>query len=171
MYSTDYKDTILRVTDVPQPSVITPSPMVVAGVHHIRLAYYLQNASGGLDGAGSRTAEKTIGEPVGLVEFSRTYAHMFGPPNADAFRGHPLAERGLEPYGVYEIWESSWLRRLVRMNAVHPAHRPEQFAAYHHFVFAFHDTTFECIARSYKSSVHTGSVAEVLERALKESFK
>ena len=172
MYSTDYKDTVLKLTDVPQPSVRTPCPMVLAGVHHLHLAYYVQNMSAGRNTTIFRKLkERTTGQPVALVEFARVYAHMFGPPNADAFRGHPLVERGLEPYGIYEIWESSWLRGLVRMNAMHPAHRPEQFAAYHHFVFAFHDTTFECIAKSFKDTVHTGSVAEVLEQALNKSSK
>jgi len=146
--------------------------MVLAGVHHLRLAYYIQNTSAGGDTAVFRKlSERTTGQPVALVEFARVYAHMFGPPSADAFRGHPLAERGVEPYSVYEVWESSWLRGLVRMNAVKPGHRPEQFAGYHHYVFAFNDMTFECIAKSYKITVHTGSVVEVLERALKESSK
>ena len=34
------------------------------------------------------------------------------------------------------------------MNAVHPHHRREAFLKYEHFVLSFHDSTFECIARS-----------------------
>jgi hypothetical protein len=164
MYSVDYKDTVLKLTDVPQSSVSAPHPMVLAGERHLHLAYYLQNAPEGWD-----VGESATGKPVALVAFARAYAHMFGPPNDEAFRGHPLAERGLEPYGVYEVLESSWLRRLVRMNAVHPAHRPEYFAGYHHFVFAFHGATFECIARSFKITVHAGNVAEILQGTFNES--
>jgi hypothetical protein len=54
------------------------------------------------------------------------------------------------------------------MNAVHPCHKPEHFADYRHFVFAFHDTTFECIAHAFTVSVHTGGVAEVLQSAFGE---
>lgn len=172
MYSVDSKDTVLKLTDVPQSSVTTPCAMVVAGENYLRLAYCLQNTPAGWDGAGVRSGgESTTGEPVALVEFVSAYAHMFGPPNDEAFRGHPLAERGLEPYAVHEVWESSWIRRLVRMNAVHPAHRPERFAGFRHFVFAFQDRTFECIAKSFKTTVHTGSVAEVLARAFNESSR
>jgi len=75
---------------------------------------------------------------------------MFGPPNDEGLHGHPLAERGLEPYGVFVVSPSSWLRALVRMNAVHPRHRDEHFDGLCHFVFTFHDSTFECIARGFK---------------------
>lgn len=109
-----------------------------------------------------------IDEPVALVEFTHAMAHMFGPPNDEAFSGHPLASRGVGPYSVHEVHHSSWIRRLERMNAVHPYHRPERFAHYRHFIFAFHDTTFECIAETFSITVHTGSVAEVLGRASRE---
>jgi hypothetical protein len=115
--------------------------------------------------------ENTAGEPVALVSFTQPYAHMFGPPNDEAFSGHPLASRGLRPYSVSEIRESSWIRRLERMNAVHPYHKPERFADYRHFVFAFHDTTFECIARAFTVSFHTGSVAEVLQSTFREDAR
>jgi len=57
------------------------------------------------------------------------------------------------------------MRRLERMNAVHPQHTSQLFARYRHFVFAFHDTTFECVAESFDVAVHTGSVVEILERS------
>ena len=44
-----------------------------------------------------------------------------------------------------EIRESSWIRRLERMNAVHPYHKPEHFVDYRHFVFAFHDRTLKVL--------------------------
>lgn len=145
--------------------------MILAGEHHLHLAYYLENSSPDWDGTTVRVVgEGTSGEPVGLVEFKHAYAHIFGPPNDEAFGGHPLASRGLEPYSVNEVLASSWIRRLERMNAVHPYHRPERFAHYRHFVFAFHDTTFECIAEAFRVTVHSGSVAEVLERVFREGF-
>jgi len=32
----------------------------------------------------------------------------FGGPNDEALGGHPLYERGLGRYGVYEVFNSSW---------------------------------------------------------------
>jgi hypothetical protein len=97
-----------------------------------------------------------------LVRFTRPIAHMFGPPNDEAFAGHPLAQRGLEPYSVFEVHQSSWIRALERMNSVHPRHRPEAYARYKHFVFAFHDSVFECIAEGFELSAYRGSVSAVL---------
>ena len=85
-------------------------------------------------------------ESAALVRFEFVRAVMFGPPNDEAFSGHPLADRGLPPYGAFEVLESSWIRRLERINAVHPNHRPEHFADDRHFVLAFHDEVFECVA-------------------------
>ena len=172
MYAVDSKDTVTELTDVPQSSVGAPCPMVLAGEHHLHLAYYLQDTPAGGDGTTVHiVGESTIGEPVALVEFTRAVAHMFGPPNDEAFSGHPLASRGVGPYGVHEIHHSSWIRRLERMNAVHPCHRPEHFARYRHFIFAFHDTTFECNAEAFSVTAHTGSVTEVLERAFRKLSK
>jgi hypothetical protein len=170
MYSVDSKDKVIELTDVPQSSVGAPCPMIIAGEHHLHLAYYLQNTPPDWDGTSVRIVdESTSGEPVALVEFIHAYAHLFGPPNDEAFAGHPLAARGVKPYSVYEIEESSWIRRLERMNAVHPFHRPEVFSDYRHFIFAFHDSTFECVANAFKVTVHSGSVVEVLGRTFRES--
>ena len=98
---------------------------------------------------------------VARVTFERPYAHMFGPPNDEAFAGHPLAGRGLRPYSAAEISDSSWIRTLERMNAVHRYHDPARFEVLRHFIFAFHDTTFECVARQYTTHLERGSIASV----------
>lgn len=74
---------------------------------------------------------------------------MFGPPNDEAFAGHPLAARGLRPYSVARVEASSWIRTLEAMNRVHPHHRPDRYRELQHFVISFHDSTFECIAKGY----------------------
>ena len=48
------------------------------------------------------------------------------------------------------------------MNAVHPHHRGDSFKNYRHFIFAFHDSTFECLAGAYTCEVHSGSNSGVL---------
>ena len=50
---------------------------------------------------------------IAIVEFEDTYAHCFGPPNDEAFSGHPLAEYGLKPYSVSRIEGSEWKKELV----------------------------------------------------------
>jgi len=40
------------------------------------------------------------------------------------------------------------------MNYVHPRNEPAVFDKLHHYIFTFHDSTFECVAQSYTSSVY-----------------
>ena len=166
MYSVDHKDTLVEITTVPQSSIGAPCPMILVGEGHLHLAYYLQNTPAGWDGTTVKVlSEHSDGEPVALVSFTYPYAHMFGPPNDEAFEGHPLESRGLRPYAVFEILKSSWIRQLERMNSVHEHYDPQRYSEYRHFVFAFHDTTFECVAEDFSISLHMGSVAEVLRSA------
>ena len=161
-------DRPIELSTLPQSSVGAPCPMLIAGEHSLLLSYYLEEGrlrSHWLEAPIRPQALSDSDDLCLVVSFSRAYAHMFGPPNDEAFTGHPLAARGLSPYAVFEVENSSWLNSLVRMNSVHPYHRPEQFAGFKHFIFAFHDTTFECIALSYSVSLCRGSVWSVLRTA------
>lgn len=169
MYAVDEHDAVVELKNVPQSSVGTPCPMLLVGEHHLQLAYYLEERPKDWDGTTVRVVnEGSSDEPCALVRFKGVYAHIFGPPNDEAFSGHPLASRGLTAYRVFEVKKSSWLRRLERMNAVHPYHKAELFSKYKHFVFAFHDTTFECIAEAFDITVHRGSVPDVIKNAWSE---
>ena len=53
------------------------------------------------------------------------------------------------------------------MNAVHPYHNREAFMSdKKHFVFAFHDSTFECIAKGFEMDIFKGSVKGMIPRML-----
>jgi hypothetical protein len=163
MYVVDKQDVVAELSALPQSSVGAPCPVVLAGEHFLHLAYYVEACPEGWDGSSARVVdESSEGETCALVRFAKVAAHMFGPPNDEAFSGHPLAARGLKPYAAFEIFKSSWVRGLERMNSVHPYHRPERFAKYRHFIFAFHDSVFECVAEDLAVSVHTGSVSRVI---------
>ncbi len=168
MYEVDSKDRVIELTNVPQSSVGAPIPIVLAGESAVLLTYYLEETPNGWDGTTVRiVGPESNGEPAALVKIERCYAHMFGPPNDEAFDGHPLSERGLSPYGVFEVENSSWLRKLERMNAVHPSHDRERFLKNKkHFIFAFHDSTFECIAEGFQIEIHRGSVKSMIPRML-----
>jgi hypothetical protein len=163
MYSVDQKDKVIELLDTPRSSIGAPCPMLLASEEYLYLAFFLPNTPKGWDGSTVRVvSEETCGEPVALITFIHSYAHFFGPPNDEAFSGHPLASRGLRPYAAFEVQDSSWIRTLERMNSVHPCHRPERFAKLRHFIFSFHDTTFECVAEGFSASICKGSVAGVL---------
>jgi hypothetical protein len=163
MYQVDEKDRVIPLDNLPQSSVGAPLPLILAGEHRTILAYYVENHDPSWDGKTVRVQSHDAGEePVALLVFNQCYAHMFGPPNDEAFAGHPLAGRGLHPYGVFRIEESSWIRRLERMNSVHMHHKPERFWQFQHLVFAFHDSTFECVCRSFDIKMKRGAVLQTV---------
>jgi hypothetical protein len=161
MYEVDTRDRVVELNDVPQSSIGAPLPIVVADEHTLQLAYYLSVADPDWDGTYVRIVDTSTELPVVLVRFETAYAWFHGPPNDEAFDGHPLASRGLYPYGAFRIEESSWVRRLERMNSVHEHHSPESFARLHHYVFAFHDSTFECVAGSFTTHDVNGPLKRV----------
>jgi hypothetical protein len=168
MYEVDERDRVEPLEGVPQSSVGAPIPFLMADEHRVVLAYYMQVREPGWDGSTVRVVGPTDGEePVALVRLNGCSVHMFGPPNDEAFRGHPLAARGLRPYGSFRISESSWIRRLERMNSVHPRHRAERYWALQHLVFTFHDSTFECVCQGSDLRTTHGSIGSVIPEMVK----
>ncbi len=151
MYPVDDQDRVVELDGVPQSDVGAPEPIVLCDESKILLAYFMRNTEPG-----------PLGEHLALVEFNRYWSFMFGMPNDEAFAGHPLQSRGLHPYGAFQIDNSSWIRQLERMNSVHPYHDPESFKRYKHYIFAFHDSTFECVAEGFSVSEQKGPLASLL---------
>jgi hypothetical protein len=83
--------------------------------------------------------------------FRQCYASHFGPPNDETFASHLLADRGLPPYGAFEVESSSWLRGLEDRNRGHPRHDPLLFQQLRHLVWTFHDSVLECAALGYSA--------------------
>jgi hypothetical protein len=161
MYEVDERDRVVPLQGIPQSSVGAPLPLIIADEQRVVLAYYTEATDPSWDGKTIRIVDQDQShEPIALVRFERI-AHMFGPPNDEAFTGHPLAGRGLHPYGAFRIENSSWIRRLERMNRVHEFHKPERFKQFQHLVFAFHDSTFECVCRDFEIRTEQGSMLDV----------
>ena len=168
MYSVDGKDRVLPLADVPQSSVGAPLPLVVATEQALALGYLVEQRDPSWDGRSVRViGSDTAGEIVAIVDFARPRAHLLGPPNDEAFASHPLSAHGVRPYAAFEVHNSSWIRSLERANRIHPAHDASHFSALRHFIFAFHDSVFECVAASYTvRGLFEGSLASVAPRLL-----
>ncbi len=164
MYAVDAQDMVKRMDDVPQSDIGAPMPMVSASENALAVAYFVPSPVPGWDGTSVRVVTAQGVEAAACVRFVAPVAHLFGPPNDEAFAGHPLAARGLRPYGAFEVLHSSWIRSLERMNAIHPHHRPESYAELRHFILSFHDSTFECVARGYQSVLGHGPLESLLRR-------
>jgi len=163
MYEIDERDKVHKLLGVPQSSIGAPIPLVVSDELRTMLAYCVEDGSEAWTGDTVRVVgPRDAGEPIALVRFAFCYAHMLGPPGDEAFSGHPLASRGLEPYGAFEIENSSWISKLEQRNSVHPRHQPEWYAKRRHLIFTFHDTTFECVCDGFDVTLSRGSIASVV---------
>jgi hypothetical protein len=90
MYQVNGSDVVIPLRDLPQPEVGAPVPVLVAEEHRLELAYV------------AYPSHARDEEVIAVASFERPYASIFGPPNDEAFEGHPLAKRGLEPYRVLQ---------------------------------------------------------------------
>jgi len=169
MYTVDDKDLVVELTDIPPSDGGAPIPTLLASEHLLALAYYMSDPNPNWDGKTVKVVrpDRTVGS-IAVVRFKQYSAVLFGHPNDEVLSGHPLYERGLKEYMSCEVKHSSWIRSLERVNSVHPSHSPSHFESDRHFILAFHDSTFECVADGYSASVEKGTMAEVIARVCPE---
>ncbi len=168
MYPVD-RDRVEEIEGAPPPDVGAPYPVVMDVHGGVTLAYIVHDPDPEWDGSWPRgISPETPTMPIAVATFDRPRAHLNGPPNDEALTGHPLAARGLRPYSVNEVFDSSWIRSLERINAVHPHHRPERYADLRHFVFAFKESVFECVARGVEFIVQRGSIRQVMRQMARD---
>ena len=110
-------------------------------------------------------ADDAAAESLAMVEFSGCAAAKLGAPNDEVFHGHPLHGRGMEPYAAQVVRNSCWLGELEAMNRVHSMYDPARWRTLRHFVFWFHDKTFECVAESFTVERFEGSFSALLAHA------
>ena len=160
VYQADKRDRVVELKDIPQSSIGAPIPVVVAAEHFTAVAFYMQSIDPEWDGTTVKVMDvNSEEEPIAIVRFNYCYAQFFGPPNEEAISGHPLHTRGLEPFANFEVEDSSWIRTLEKMNSVHPYHKTKQFMEdKRHFILAFHDSVFECVAKDYSVETTFGSI-------------
>ena len=125
-----------------------PMPTILSNEHNLYLTFYISNVSP--DWHGQNVHVRTDNDDgIVTVKFERFLQFKFGYPNDEAIDGHSLCKLGLEPYTIQKVIDSEWIKKLSKMNSVHPAHRDEHFSKYEHFIFFFHDTCFEIVAEGY----------------------
>jgi len=145
-----------------------PLPHVVANGHRTFLLFYLPNRDPDWDGTWVRVVDPAAPQPhpLGVVEFHRVHAVTLGGPNDEALDGHPLSGKGLRAYAAHRVVNSRWIADAERVNSVHPQHRGGWHGRLHHYVFCFHDETFECLAGSFTTRRYVGSPRTVLSELI-----
>ena len=157
------KDTLEEISGFPQSSIGAPIPVALGDEHTLFLCYYIENTETDWDGTTTKSVgADTSDETVAVVQFDQYSAYKSGPPNEEAVAGHPLYKKGLSPHSIYRVHNSSWIDELERMNSVHRYHDKKHFASLKHFIFVFHDSTFECIADGMTFEIKTGSLRRIV---------
>lgn len=85
----------------------------------------------------------------GLVEIVHCRVSAFGEPNDESLKRHPLYSKGLRAYGVYEIANSAWIKAEIAHERSSLPDVPDTKQS--HFIFTFHDSTFQCIASELRA--------------------
>jgi hypothetical protein len=118
------------------------------------------------DGTTARVVEPSAEgrERLAVVEFRRCYAHRFGGPNDEVWRGHQLHGKGLDFYRAHVIANSPWIASEQATNKVHPQFRADRWEHLRHYLLLFHDEVFECLAETYAVEETVASFGEVLEQ-------
>lgn len=158
----------VELTDVAEWDIGAPLPHVLAANGTVILVYYLRTQPDpDWDGTWTRLVDPAAPDavPLAVVEFESVHSVRFGGPNDEAIEGHPLHGRGLEPYAAHKVINSHWIAEAEQINSVHPFHRGGWHVRLHHYVFCFHDDTFECLAEAFRVERVHCSLGEALSRA------
>jgi hypothetical protein len=123
-----------------------PMPVLLQCEWHTFLAFY----------TGARDDE------IGVVEFYRCVVAILSEPNDESLKAHRLWGKGLDFYAAHVVHNSKWFQAWRVLNGMLWEHDPDAWAGYKHYVFTFHDSTFQCIAKSFEVRKITASMEEVL---------
>lgn len=136
--------------DMPAWETGAPLPHLLQADNRTILIYILRDHEGYRD-LSIEDVERAGGPPewFAVVEFDGCECSKMGTPNDEVFHGHPLYGKGFVPYTAMSVVNSHWIKELEKINAVHRQYRSERWQKLHHYIFPFHDCTFECVANGY----------------------
>ena len=164
-------DQVIELGMVPQPEAGAPSPQVFATEYTIWLTYFISESDPWYEKKYSKiwsnSDERCKEDCIAIVQFQTAHIHMFGGSSEKTIAGHPLAERGLENFRIGENTNSTWIKELEEMDSVGHSRPTCGFLGARHFIFAFHDSTFECIAQGLKVYIRHGDMLEGVGKILR----
>lgn len=146
--------TRIVTVDVPPMDTGVPVPRLVSDGASAAIVY--------------RTPGRTMEEMVPAAVSFFGISHMtFGYPNDEGLVSHPLEKYGLGYYDLQEVYESPSIEQFIEMLKV--TYSPEtDFSGLRHFIWVFHDETFETICSGFK--VLSGDEAERLDSLTNQWF-
>ena len=150
-----------------------PLPHLLQNDDRTFLVFVLADIGRNSDGsyASVRRPDDANSVNVAIVEFKRCLCTKMGTPNDEVLHGHPLHGKGLESYCAMRVLNSAWIKELQAINSVHSRYSPESWGDLSHFIFGFHDCTFECVAESFVVEPRTATIPDVLAEICNELCK
>lgn len=109
------------------------------------------------------------GPVTAVATFSRCRQTVFGYPNDEAKRGHPLY--GPLSYGFYEVLDSNWPRQLEEFNRVSFPHTTSGWDTARHFVVICHEDVVQVLADDVTVETHQRPFDEVALDALRRNLQ
>lgn len=143
-----------------------PLPQLVKDDYRTCLAFCVREIDPNWHGTYIKLESTEDEDPqtLALVEFQRCISVKFGSPNDEVFHGHPLEGKGRASYAAQIVVNSPWLAEIEAINKVHAGYSPERWRHFKHYIFWFHDSTFECIAKSFTVELYQESMYQMLMR-------
>jgi hypothetical protein len=143
-----------------------PLPHLLRNDYRCLLTFYVREHDPQWDGSYVTVKDPGDGsvQSLALVEFVGCVSAKLGSPNDEVFEGHPLYGKGLDGYTAQEVMNSHWLAELEAINRIHRCYDPARWRKLKHYILWFHDTTFECVAESFKVELYRESMADLLAR-------
>ena len=103
------------------------------------------------------------------IIFKNYVSFKFGLPSEDSSEGHPYSKYGLGSEDVVEVINSDWIKEIDKIEQSSEDYDKDRFNKLKHYIFLFHDSTFECIAESFEIEELKGkSRADALTKAIKK---
>lgn len=125
-----------------------PIPCLLQSEHKAFLLFYMEEP-----------------DDIGVLEWLECWGALLGPPGEETRHGHPLHKHGLaDTLWAGEVLNSEWIDRLRRIDSIHHRHDPTRIDRLKHYILKFHDSTFECVASGFTSSVTQESMSSAVER-------
>jgi len=145
-----------------------PLPHLFSNGRQTFLTFYVHQPDPNWDGSYVTIKSPSDGtdELLALVQFERCLSVRMGDPNDEVHEGHPLYGKGLRGYTAQLVRNSRWLAELEAVNRVHRCYDPQLWKSLSHYVFWFHDETFECVARAFEVEVYRESMAAMMHRVV-----
>lgn len=133
-----------------------PAPTIISNDSNLYLMFYSNGEDISTEALQERNSVYDRG--IYILKFNLFLNYKFGMPSNEIIIGHPYSKLGLQPYSFYQLEDSDWIKKLMKIDSVHPYYDKKKWVIYKHYILTFHDNMFECIAKDFEISEESSSV-------------